>query len=87
VRLWIWAWTFAKWDCKSCGAKLGFNVGRRFVVALVASPFTAVALILASKKDWLLSVLILAIGLMLWRFDSLRLVAPNEEEVAGARTH
>ena len=55
------------------------------VVALVASPFTAIALFFAFDKSWLWSLLMFAMSFMLWRFDSLRLVARNEVGVAAGR--
>lgn len=85
VRLWLWAWIFAQWDCRSCGAHLGFNKRRRTVVALVAAPFTALALVLASQREWLLSLAAFALSLLLWRLDSLQIMAPREDGVPDAR--
>lgn len=85
VRLWLRAWIFSQWDCRSCGAHLGFNKRRRTVVALVAAPFTALALVLASQREWLLSLAAFALSLLLWRLDSLQIMAPREDRVPDAR--
>lgn len=85
VRLWLWAWIFSQWDCRSCGAHLGFNKRRRMVVALVAGPFTGVALLAASERQWLLSLAALALSLLLWRLDSLQIMAPREVGIPDAR--
>lgn len=85
VRLWLWGWIFSQWACRSCGARLGFNTRRRMVVALLAGPFTAVALALVVDRQWLLALASFALGMLVWRFDSLRLVAPRESVVPDAR--
>ena len=33
-RRWIKAWTWARWPCEKCGAKLGFCMRRRFLKGL-----------------------------------------------------
>lgn len=85
VRLWFLGWSFAKWDCPSCGARLGFNIRRRTIVAIVSAPITALALTLAFNREWILSLLALAVSLTVWRLDSVRLIAPEEKRSAEAR--
>lgn len=76
-RMWLLNSTWARWDCRACGTRLGFSSRRRLVIALVQSPFLALFLLSAFNHEWFWALISAGLCHLVWRFDGLVLADPE----------
>lgn len=70
TRLWLQASFWSRWPCPGCGTELGFDVRRRIIVTLVASPLIGFGLgFLARGEPWL-GLICIPLGIFVWSFDA-----------------